>query len=295
MTRLVTEWRASGEPRDRLKIRRSSTLEAFVSYGTSVGGFPVSTGSGGWSYTAANDITMLATAADASLVAKTMAIDGTDTILRFPAGGGLATSTMGVANISHVVKDLWTTSNPSGAAGPLEGENIDWATTGWFQPSSGGSRRVRGVYRDRPGVPGHQDAAFDLMEELRPLATKHEWGGLICRSGADYSWSRFVTSGDPGMVNVLGQTSCDTQTTIADVHLHLLSAQGQTTPSGDDLNNANNHSALIFYLSAPKLDRTPGSQFIRYQGPNATANTCYWFGSWQRYTSAAGWIPCTTP
>lgn len=50
---------------------------AFVSYSNSVGGFQVSTGGAGWSYSAPSVITMVATADDGRLVAKTPATDGT--------------------------------------------------------------------------------------------------------------------------------------------------------------------------------------------------------------------------
>ena len=265
---------------------------AFVSYGNTVGGFLVSTGGAGWSYAATTDITVIAATDSASLVAKTRATDGTDTILRFFDSGVPVTSTLFAANISHVVKDLWITSDVSGATGPLQGENIDWATTGWFRVSPAGQRRVSGVYRDLPGVPGHQAAAFDMMNALRPLATRWEWGGLVCRSGLDYSWTRFVTSQDNGMVDVMGQVNCGGQATAADVHLHVFGGAGLSTPSGPDLQNANNFTSFPFYLSAPRLDDVSGSQFIRYQGPNAVSNTCYWFGTWRKYSVSTGWVPC---
>ena len=265
---------------------------AYVGYGNTVGGFIATNGAGGWSYSSANEITMLAAGADTSLVAKTAAPDGTDTILRFYAGGGLATSSFGLANIGHMVKDLWTVSSAAGGSAVIKGESIDWATTGWFQVSPAGQRRVSGVYRDLPGVPGHQSAAFDMMNALRPLATRWEWGGLICKSGLNYSWTRFVTSQDSGTVDVMGQVDCGGQTTAAAIHLHVLGA-GLPTPSGPDLQNANNFTSFTYYLSAPKLDQTAGSQFIRYQGPNAVSNTCYWFGTWKKYGVSTGWLPCT--
>ena len=81
-----------------------------------------------------NDVTMLATASAGSLVAKTPATDGTDTILRCQSAGGYATSTLGLADVSHVVGNVWASSDPSDGSALLDGEEIQRATTGWPAP-----------------------------------------------------------------------------------------------------------------------------------------------------------------
>ncbi len=111
---------------------------AFVSYGNSVASFQVSTGGASWTYAAESAIAMVAGAHDGGLVAKTQAPDAGDTILRFSAGGSVSSSTFGVSQISHVVRDIWTSPTlDSSAAGLLRGEPIDWATSGWFSPDQG--------------------------------------------------------------------------------------------------------------------------------------------------------------
>jgi integrase/recombinase XerD len=261
---------------------------AFVSYGNMVGGFVASSGGSAWSHTEASDITMLAAAADASMFAKTPAGDGTDTILHFQAGGGVATSTLGQGGIGHVAKNIWTTAALGGPFGTVQGEIVDWATTGWFQASPGGQRRSKGVYTDM------QTAAFEMMDALRPLTTDFEHGGLICQNGPQFHWSRFVTSNLSDQVATLALASCLTTTTVAVVHTHRLT-DGLDRPSGPDLTNADANQTLMYYLSAPRIDSSPGSQFIKYKGPKAATSYCYWFyNEWLRISDAA-WAPCTLP
>jgi hypothetical protein len=177
---------------------------AFASYGNSVGGFFVNDGTGGWSYAAASQITMVATAnvqtgSDPSLVAKTPAVDGTDTILRFQGGGGAAsTSTFGVANVSHLVKDLWITSSSNGFTGALKGENIDWATTGWFSAEQSGKKapgkiELVGASRLDPEQSvirsTYQQAKFKLEQDaVLPNPTCSTWfnSGLTGTTAAQY-------------------------------------------------------------------------------------------------------------
>jgi hypothetical protein len=274
---------------------------AFVSYGNTVGGFLVSNGAGGWSYAATNDITMVSAASDASLVAKTLAVDGTDTILRFPAGGGVTTSTFGLAEIGHVVKDLWTTTSAASGTGLLKGESIGWTTNGWFQPSSGGQRRVRRVFRDRGTVPGHQDAAIEALATFRALVSKWEIGAAICKKGLNYWWTDDVTSEDAGSVDVIGLAGpkCTTEgaAMVADVHFHLPNGGGSPYPSGPDFGVANNHPSLTFYLSVQRPNSNPPSfWYLKYKGPNASNMfTCQWNGARFMTFNGIVWTPCGIP
>lgn len=121
-----------------------------------------------------------------------------------------------------------------------------------------------------------------MMDAFRPLAATFEWGGLICKAGSLYWWTRPVTNGDSGFVDVDGQVSCSE--TAAHVHLHTVN--GETTPSylgpQNDYAKAIANPDLLFYLSAPNADRRLGFRFIRYKhSPPALPvqdNTCWWGG-----------------
>lgn len=90
---------------------------------------------------------MVAATDDASLVATTPSAGGNDTILRFAGGGGFTTSTLDAAQVTHLVKDDWaSTALTGGDAGMLKGENIDWATSGWFSPDQGKTNAGNGKY-----------------------------------------------------------------------------------------------------------------------------------------------------
>ncbi len=119
---------------------------AFVSYSNMVAGFHIATGSPSLSYAASSAITMLAATADGGLVAKTNPGSGIDTVLSFPVGGGVHTSTLGVGGIEHMVKDVWTSTSIGAGAGLLNGENIDWASSGWFSPDQGGTKASIGHF-----------------------------------------------------------------------------------------------------------------------------------------------------
>jgi hypothetical protein len=273
---------------------------AFVSYGASVASFNINTGASAWTYSGTSDVTLVAAARDGSLFTKTPAGDGTDTIMRFASGGGMSSSTLGLPTLGHVANELWA-SNQSNSSGMAIGELINWASTGWFQPSPGGQQRVKGLYRDRPGVPGLQDAAFEMMDALRKLATKWEYGGMICKRGEDYLWTRLETSEDAGFVDVIGLAGPDCANAgasiVADVHVHLPHGLGEPNPSTQDLINANTYTDWLFYLSVQSPNsKPPLYRYLRYKGPGASvANTCTWTNvRWVRHNGIE-WVTCTAP
>lgn len=274
--------------------------QVFASYANQVGTVIVSTAAPWWSYAFTNDVTMLASASDGSLVAKTLAADGTDTILRFQSDGGYATSSLGLANVAHIVGNVWSALDPSGGTSWVEGEEIQRATTGWPAPWPGGFRRARGVYRDLPGWPGHQRAAFDMMDDLRPLATVHEVGAFVCVSGTRYRWSvNYVPSNDQGGVDTFLAQCPMSYSRYASVHLHT--PDGETHPSfvgnPNDRLRAMAFPDILFYLSAPRPDRLQGFSFIRYKHSPPTLpvdqNECYWGGDLRGWQKTLGGVVST--
>jgi hypothetical protein len=268
---------------------------AFASYGTTLTAFDISSGGLAWNYASANGITIVASDDAGGIVAKTRVANGTDTILRFTSSGSAASSTLGLANVGHLAKRAWTASSAAGGSGAVEGDPIDWANTGWPQPSPDGQNRPR-LYRDRPGVPGHQDAAFDMMRALRPAVemTLHEHGNLICKAGQTYTWGSRTVEGDAGGVDVQAASSCPGSTLWADVHLHVMAGSyGEPNPSGDDLARANGQPAVLRYLSTRSaVTGVPSPLFFRYKGgtppTDAYASICFWvFGEWRKWSDSA--------
>jgi hypothetical protein len=291
------------QPNSGLPVNPELTLGengmAYVTYAAGIASFNVNSGALGWSHTEANSVDLLAAQADGSVVART-ASGGADSILQIGLNGAVTLSSLGVANVSHVVGDLWTSGGSNGA-NAVEGLKVDWARTGWFQPAQAGQRRVQGTYRDRPGVTGYQDAAFDMMRTLRPRVGPIEWGGLICKFADVYKWAKLV----PGTISSVSPLTdpdslafCSSGTISSVVHMHRLEIDGYPGPSGGDIANANgpSNTGYVYFLSAPTIDRKPGvSQFYRYKGPNAAANTCLWVGSvWMKYV-APNWVTCGAP
>lgn len=268
----------------------------FASYGTTLTAFDISSGAMAWNHAAANAVTIVAADDVGGVVAKTPGANGNDTILRFASGGTSSSTSFGIGNVDHVVKRLWATSTATAGSSAVEGEDVDWATTGWPQPSPGGQSRPKGIYRDRLGVPGHQDAAFAIMQDLRYAVelTLHEWGGLVCKVGSDYRWGSRLVEGDAGSVNVQAGSGCPGATLWADVHLHVMaSGFGEANPSGDDLAGANGQPSVIRYLSTKsQLSTVPSPMFFRYKGgvaPNdAYASICFRaFGEWRKWSDSS--------
>jgi hypothetical protein len=140
-----------------------------------------------------------------------------------------------------------------------------------------------------------------MMDDLRTLAETVEVGALVCGSGTTYRWSNEYIKGDAGSVNSLAAT-CPSQFTVhSNVHLHT---PGEKPPSYlgiSDYSKAHANPTLLFYLSAPMIDRSKGFHFIRYKHtlPNLPVhlNTCYWGGNergWEKRVNEVV-IACGAP
>jgi hypothetical protein len=134
---------AANDPRTHLPLPLSLALgenanTAFVSYGTDIVAFDVSSGNPIWNYSAAPlPLAIVRTEVNGGVAAKIANADGTETVTRFTAGGSPTTAAWSGAGIDYVTANLWIDATE--AISMRAAETIDVSTSGWISPDQGGT------------------------------------------------------------------------------------------------------------------------------------------------------------
>ena len=203
-----------------------------------------------------------------------VALQGWDGSLyqREPDGqvASLSASAVWFPSRSQAAFGLWTGISNLGLAAVF-GPALDEALSSY--QGNGGSKLGNGaqpvLYKDL------DTAALAALDYVYPFAVGKnvEYGGVICQSGPTdakrYSWSRIVF-GDAGYTNVFSASCRAPDITVGAYHTHVPSGENQ--PSGpasafaspNDINSADTHPGVMFYLKAKKLNNAAITHHMKY-------------------------------